>query len=86
MQMETPDIQRGEEIRFEISLFATESDQANQGFPSVDINGTAKICNILEVSGGALSYIGFGFVNLPSGSEAALAFWLKAHQAILTRI
>ncbi len=86
IKMETPDIRRGDEVHFEISLYTIDEEKANTESPSVDINGTAQVCNLLELRSENLSYIGFGFVNVPAGCAGALAFWLKSHQGILTRI
>lgn len=86
IQMETPGIRRGEKVNFDISLFTVENGQADKSNPSVDINGIAKVCNLLELKGENRSYIGFGFTNMPAGVSGSLAFWLKSYQAILTRI
>ena len=85
MHMELPDIKRGEQVNFEISLFTAENGKASKTNTSVDLSGIAKVCSLLELNEANQAYIGFGFTKMPSDVLGALAFWLRSHQAILTR-
>jgi hypothetical protein len=83
LQLENLELEPDQEVSFQLRVLLENHNPSDLTTPVLELSGIAIARYSMQLDSSRISYCGFQFHNLPEEIQGSLAFWIKAHQALL---